>query len=49
MPYDITEPINAIFSAIDNLRDIRELAGIPYTPQKMVDLGYIVVPKMPIF
>ena len=49
MSYDIDEPISIIFEAVDDLREIAELANKPYTDQQMVDLAYIVVSKLPIF
>ena len=47
--YNIDETISVIFDAVDDLREISELANRPYTNQKMVDLGYIIVSKLPIF
>ena len=49
MPYDITEPIDMIFNAVDDLREIAELAGRPYSLIQMVDLGYLVIAKQSIF
>ena len=49
MSYDINEPISLIFDAVDDLREIAELAIRPYSNQQMVDLGYIVVSRQPIF
>ena len=49
MPYDIVEPIDTIFDAVDDLREIAELANRPYTATQMVDLGYIVVSQLPLF
>ena len=46
MSYGIGEPISVIFKAADDLREIVKLANWPYTNQKIVDLGYIVV-KLP--
>ena len=47
--YDITEPIDVIFNDVDNLKEIADLAGRPYSLVQMVDLGYIVIAKQPIF
>ena len=47
MPYEIVEPIDTIFDAVDDLREIAELANRPYTATQMVDLGYIVVSQPP--
>ena len=49
MIYDITEPIEIIVNAVNDLSEITELAGRPYSPIQMVDLGYIVIAKQPIF
>ena len=49
MSYDLDKPIDAIFNAVDDLREIAELALKPYTNQQMVDLGYIVVSRLPVF
>ena len=49
MSYGITEPINVLFNSVDDLREIAELAGRPYSPIQMVDLGYIVIANHPIF
>ena len=45
MSYDITEPINVA----DDLREISDLAGRPYSLFQMVDLAYLVIAKQPIF
>jgi len=49
MPYNIVKPINAIFNTTDDLREISELVGRMYTPQQMVNLGYIMISSLPIF
>ena len=49
MPYDIDELISVIFNTVNELREIAELANRPYINQQMVDLGYIMVSKLPIF
>ena len=49
MVYDISEPIDLIFNAVDDLREIAELATRPYTDIQMVDLGYMVLARQPIF
>ena len=36
MVYDIAEPINAIFNAVDDSREIAELANQSYTDVQMV-------------
>ena len=37
MEYQLSETINTIFSAIEDLQEIAELAGRPVTPQKIVN------------
>ena len=49
MSYNIDEPISVIFNAVNDLREIAELANRTYTNQQMVDLAYIVVSKLPTF
>ena len=49
MPYNTTEPINVIFNAVDDLREIAKLAGRPYFLIQMVDLGYLVIAKQSVF
>lgn len=48
MQYNIVEFIDVIFNEVYNLREIAELATRPYTDVQMVDLGYIVLSKLPI-
>jgi len=33
MEYQLSKPIDVIFSAIEDLQDVAELAGRPFTPQ----------------
>ena len=49
MDYKIDEPIAIIFDAIEDLVEIAELAGRPYTADQIVDIGYIVLSKNRIF
>ena len=39
MEYSIDEPIAIIFDAVEDLVEIGELAGRPYSPLQIVDLG----------
>ena len=45
MEYKLEEPINIIFDAVEDLVEIEELAGRPYTPEQAIDLGYIILSK----
>ena len=49
MPYDIKEPIHTIFNAVEDLMEIVDLAGRPYPPFQILDLGYIIVSKHRVF
>jgi len=49
MQYNIDEPINIIYTSVNNLREIAEMAGTPYTPEQLVDLGYMVIASQPVF
>ena len=49
MVYDISEPIDMIFNAMDDLTEIVELATRPYTDIQMVDFGDMVLARQPIF
>ena len=49
MEYQIQELIAIIFDAIEDLAEIRELAGRFYSPDQIVDIGYIVLSKNRIF
>ena len=43
--YSIDEPINII----EDLLEIGELVGRPYFPQRIVDLGFLIISKQRIF
>ena len=43
MTYDLIDPTDVIFNAVDDLREVVEFSGNPYSPEQMVDLGYIIV------
>ena len=48
MLYDIIEPIDTVFNAVDDVRAITELENYPYTAMQMVDMTYIDINKPPI-
>ena len=43
--YSISEPVNDIFYAVDNLVELAKLAGCPYTTIQQVNMGYLIVSK----
>ena len=48
MQYSIDKPIKIVYTSVDDLREIAEMAGKPYTPDQLVDLGYMVVTSQPV-
>ena len=46
MEYTIDEPISVICDAVEDLVEISELAGRPYSPDQIVDIGYIILSKI---
>ena len=49
LTYDVSEPIDIIFNAIEDLYKIADLAGCPYYPRQQVNIGYLILQKQPIF
>ena len=49
MIYDLSEPISIIFNVVVDLRKIAVLANRPYTEVQMINLGYMVLTRQPIF
>ena len=47
--YDVSEPIDIIFNAVEDLCEIADLAGCPYSPRQQVNIGYLILQKQPIF
>ena len=43
MEYKIEEHVNILFNAIEALGEIWKLAGRPYYPAQIVNLGYIII------
>jgi len=41
--YNITEPINVIFTSVKDLRDINELTGKPYSETQIVNIAHIMI------
>jgi hypothetical protein len=46
--YDISQPVDTVFNAIDDLSELAEHAGSPMSPQQMIDLAYVIFAKQPI-
>ena len=49
LTYDVNEPIDIIFNAVEDLCEIADLAGCPYSPRQQVNIGYLILQKQPIF
>ena len=49
LPYSITDPIDDIFNAVEDLCEIAEFAESPYSPRQQVNIGYLIVNRQPIF
>ena len=45
----MSDPINSIFSTVEDLCKITELAGYPYLLRQQVNIGYLIALKQPIF
>ena len=43
MSYNINKLIDVIYSSIDDLHEIAEMVGRPYTPEHLVSMGYIII------
>ena len=48
MHYDISQPVDVVFNAIDDLADLAEHALSPMSPQQMIDLAYVIFARQPI-
>ena len=49
MSYSVSEPIDDIFNAVEDLCEIAEFAETPYSSRQQVNIGYLIVNKQPIF
>ena len=49
LTYDVNEPIDIIFNAVEDLCEVAELAESAYTPKQQVHIGYIIISKQRIF
>jgi hypothetical protein len=48
MHYDISQPVDTVFNAVDDLADLAEHANSPMTQQQMMDLAYVIFAKQTI-
>jgi hypothetical protein len=48
MHYDISQPVDTVFNAIEDLTDLAEHANSPLSAQQMIDLAYVIFAKQPI-
>ena len=49
LSYLISNPIDDIFNAVEDLCKIAEFAEAPYSPRQQVNIGYLIVNRQPIF
>jgi len=49
MSYHVSDPIDDIYNAVEDLCEIADLAETPYSPRQQVNIGYLIVNKLPIF
>lgn len=47
--YVILDPINVIFTAVKDLREIVELPGKPYSEMQIIEIGHIMIGNHNIF
>jgi len=43
MEYQLDKPIDMIFTAVEDLQNLAELAGSPFTPQQIDNIGYLIM------
>lgn len=48
MQYDISQPVDVVFNAIDDLSELAEHASSPMSPQQLIDLAYIIFANQPV-
>ena len=49
LKYNLSDQIDDIFNSFEDLCKIAELANLPYSARKQVNIGYLIVFKKPIF
>ena len=45
MKFDVKEPVDTVFTAVDKVAEIARLAKSPVTDQQKIDMGYIILKK----
>ena len=45
MAFDVKEPVDTVFTTVDNIADIAKIAKSPLTEQQKIDMGYIILKK----
>ena len=48
MHYDISQPVDTVFNAIEDLAELAERTVSPMSAQQMIDLAYVIFAKQPI-
>jgi hypothetical protein len=48
MAFDISQPVDTVFNAIEDLSELADHANSSLTPQQMMDLAYVIFAKHPI-
>jgi hypothetical protein len=48
MAFDISQPVDTVFNAIEDLAELADHANSSLTPQQMMDLAYVIFAKHPI-
>lgn len=48
MPFDLSQPVDNVFNAIDDLADLAEHGLSPMTKEQMIDLAYVIFARQPI-
>jgi hypothetical protein len=48
MHYDISQPVDTVFNAIDDLSELADHAASPMSEQQMIGLAYVIFAKQPI-
>ena len=49
MNYNIKDHIDTIYNDVEDLVEVRELAGRPFSPEQIIDLAYMIISKYRIF
>ena len=49
LSYSVSDPIDDIFNAVEDLCEIAEFADTPYSSRQQVNIGYLIVNRQPIF